>query len=200
MGKVSMKKKTEEKKADGAIISAKTERFDKETMFYFRKELDVDIIVEFEKLKDVGQLPADKLMDRIALSNAINCAASNSRQANKIYLKAKTEREFYRIEFDRELQDLHRDATTNVATWLEENDVKKKQITKDMVQQEISSDKKLRAKYEALILKQEELRSICQNCEVLAREWVERKWTLRAQAALVAAEKETKLPELEKGG
>jgi len=166
---------------------------DESTLAYFRKELDIDIVEEYRGLKRIAKLPADKLMDRMALSRALNACAYSARRANLIYLKARAEREMFRIEFDRKMRELTRRATEQVDQWMQENDVKKKQITKDMVQQEIASDKELRAEYEGLVRRQEELKAIRDDCQVLAKEWADRKWTLRAQAQLLAAEREVKL-------
>jgi len=191
MAKISAKdrrKKNEEvEKARG------TELFSDGVLKFFRKELDIDIIAEYTALKDVAKIPADKLLDRMELMRAINSCSKNARAANKVFLKARAAREFYRIDFDRSLRDLTRRATENVDRWMADNDVKKKQITKDMVQQELSSDPKLSKEYTLLIEKREEMRSIKSDCEVLATEWSNRQWTLRAQAKLVAAEREVNL-------
>ena len=167
--------------------------FDEDTLAYFRKELDIDIVEEYRELKGVARVPADKLMDRMELARAVNACGLSARRANLIYLKARAERELFRIEFDRKMRELARKATERVERWMEENEVKKKQITKDMVQQEIASDPELRREYEYLVRRQEELKAIRDDCQVLAKEWADRKWTLRAQVQLVVSEREVKM-------
>ena len=195
MGKVSIRQRRFEKVAEKKSIS--TASFSDETLAFFRKELDINIVSEYQRLKSVGQVPADKLMDRVSLTREINRAAENSRQANKIFLKAKAEREYFRIEFDRRVRSLNREAQEILEEWKKENKYSK-QITQEMVRQELASNVELEPKYRALIERQEELRSIKADCQLLAEEWAERKWTLRTQATLVAAEREVKLPTLPK--
>jgi len=197
MGKVSMKRHVKNRQIDrkAAAVSASM-TFTEATVKFFKTELDVDIVSEYKRLKSIGRLPSDQLMDRIALSREINASAENAKQANKIFLKAKAEREFFRIQFDRKMRDLNRRATEQVEVWKKRNKISK-QTTQDMVKQELASDVELAKEYRTLIEKQEQLRAIKADCQLLAEEWAERKWTLRTQANLITAEREVKLPELD---
>jgi hypothetical protein len=73
---------------------------------------------------------------------------------------------------------------------MKDREIKKKQITKEMLDQEINSDPELSKEYLIWVEKQEELRMIRDDCEVLAREWSSRKNTLQTQARLISNEKE----------
>lgn len=167
--------------------------FNEEVLTFFRKELDIDILAEYRRLKHIGKIPADKLTDRMELIRLLNTAAEEVKSVNLVYLKARSARELFRIEFDRAMRDLNRRATEKVASWVETSGAKK-QITIDMVKQEIASDPELSQEYTILVSKQEELRNIRDDCALLLKEWSDRKWTLRAQADLVKAEREVKLP------
>jgi len=101
-----------------------------EPVEFFRREFDIDIITTYKRLKEIATLPADKLRDRMELSRAINSSAQNAFDANKIFLKARVERELFKIEFARNMRVLNREAMTEIEAWLKANDIKKKQITK----------------------------------------------------------------------
>lgn len=195
MGRVKVSEEVEkiqtEKEVQTSVRKAVV-GFDEETMNYFRSEMDIDIVKTYKTLKEVGRLPADKLFDRDVLSEAINECHHNSRLANLIYLKAKAEREYFRIEFARDMRELQREATETVDAWLKANK-SRKQATKDMIEQEMASNDELKEQYKYLIQRQEELRGIRDDCKLLATEWAERKWTLRTQVSLITSEREVKL-------
>lgn len=172
------------------MVSGSERKFSEETRSFFRREQDIDIIGEFNALKNIGEMPAEQVMDRVALMHELNSAAVRARRANLIFLKARRERELFRIEFDATMKSLSNRAIQFIEIWLKENEVTKKQITKDMVEQEIASNPELVVEYRVLIEKQEELRSIQDDCQLLANEWSERKRTLQTQARLLSAEKE----------
>ena len=189
MPKISVGDKARENLQEQVSVSSGY-RFKEAELNFFRKEFEIDIVEEYKKLKHIGELPADKILDRMALTREINSAAGNVRRANLIFLKAKRERELFRIEFSRTVRKLHRQAMQNVDAWMKDREIKKKQITKEMLDQEINSDPELSKEYLIWVEKQEELRMIRDDCEVLAREWSSRKNTLQTQARLISNEKE----------
>jgi len=189
MGKISPGERKAEKEEAKEIMSGPS-RFNDDVIRFFRKEMDIDIIEEFKLLKAVGELPADQLMDRMALAKEINSAAGRSRRAHLIFLKARRERELFRISHSRKMESLTSRAIKKVEEWLKDNEVTKKQITKDMIDQKICSDDELSKEYTELIDQEEELKAIQDDCQTLAMEWSERKRTLQTQARLITAEKE----------
>lgn len=170
--------------------------FTEETVSFFRHEHQIDVVTEFNRLKHVGQIPANQITDRLTLLKELNACHQNSRRANLIFLVARREREVFRIEYSRIMRDLNRKAMSLLGEWMAQNDITKKQITKDMVEQEIASDPELQKTYRALVNKEQDLISIKEDCELLAHEWSQRQWTLRAQAQILSSEKEVSL----KGG
>jgi len=161
-----------------------------EVLEFFRKELDIDVVMVYNRLKAIAKLPSDKLMDRLALSREINAAGQNAQAAHRIWLKAKKERELFRIEFNRRKRELTREATKAIGNWMELEEISRKQITIAMVEEEMASNPDLRLKYETLMREQEELREIRDNCKSLADRWSKREGTLQTQARLLGQERE----------
>jgi len=157
---------------------------------FFRREFDIDIISTYKRLRGIATLSVDKLRDRMELSRMINSSAQNAHDANKIFLKARAEREMFRIEFSKEMRTLNRESVTEIEAWMKANGVKNKKITKDMVEQELASNQSLRERYKDLLLKQEDLREIRDNCKSLAEQWSDRKGLLQTQAGLLKQERE----------
>jgi len=168
-------------------------RMSDEQYHFFRVEQDIDIVAEFRSLKSIGEIPADKIMDRMELTREINASAGRARRANLIYLKARRERELFRIDYARTMKSLTSRAIQGIEKWLKDNEVTKKQITKDMIEQEIASDPELSSEYTKLIEREEEIKSIQDDCKLMADEWSERKRTLQTQARLITAEREVVL-------
>lgn len=189
MGKLNRKNQLSETKS----VMSSSSRMGEEQFRFFRKEQDIDIIEEFRALKSIGEIPADKILDRMELAREINASASRARRANLIYLKARRERELFRIDHASTMKDLTSKAIQNIERWLKDNEVTKKQITKDMIEQEIASDSVLSEAYRNLIEMEEEIKSIQDDCKLLADEWAERKRTLQTQARLITAEREVVL-------
>ena len=136
-------------------------------------------------------MPANDYRDRMRLSAAINGAALNAYRANMIFLKAKRERELFKIPFAKRMRELKREATKNCDAWLKANKLaSKKQITVDMVNEELASNEALAPRYKALLEEQEDLREIRDNCKSLAEQWADRKSLLQTQARLLSEEKE----------
>jgi len=161
-----------------------------EPVEFFCREFDIDIISTYKRLRGIATLPVDKLRDRMELSRMINSSAQNAHDANKIFLKARTEREMFKIEFAKEMRTLNRESVTEIEAWLKANGIKNKAITKDMVEQELASNQSLRERYKGLLMKQEELREIRDNCKSLAEQWSDRKGLLQTQAGLLKQERE----------
>lgn len=170
---------------------ALTTKGESEPVKFFRREFDIDVVAEFEKLKRIAELPANEYRDRMALSREINSAALHAYRANMIYLKAKREREMFKIDFAREMRELHRKATKNCAAWIKKEKLaSKKQVTKDMIEQELATDPELRRPYVRLLAHLEDLREIRDNCKSLAEQWSDRKGLLQTQAKLLTQELE----------
>ena len=161
-------------------------------MEFFREELDVDIMVVYRRLKSVAKLTEEQLKDRNALSAAINEAADNALLAKKIYFIARKERELFKIDYARSMRRLNREAIKRVEAWMKDNKIpsSRKQITKDMVLEEISASEDLREEYLALLRRDQELKAIRDLLLALADEWKDRKGTLQSQAKLLTSQRE----------
>lgn len=161
-----------------------------EALVFFRREFDIDIRAAYDRLKSVGKLSKQDLRDRFRLSEAINESAENSLLATRIYMKAKKERELFRIEFHRAKRNLTKVATERIERWLKDMGSRKKQITTAMLDEEICANDDTRQEYDLLVQKQEELREMVANLKTLADEWGSRKSTLQTQAGLLKMQKE----------
>mgnify|MGYP001188961661 CR=1 FL=1 len=157
----------------------------KETRKFFRTEFDIDVIKQYTRLKEFATIPIDKLTDRYELAKEINRSARNAYLANVIFLKARKQRELFRIEYDRKLRELTRIALARIESWMDDTGSKKKQITKEMISQEIAAKEDTREKYQALIKEQEELREIRDALQKFSLLWYERKGSLQTQASLL---------------
>lgn len=163
------------------------------TLNYFRKTFDIDVVVEFERLKDVAAVPANQLRNKGALVEAINFAAKNAIAANMIWQKAKKLREAFRVEYNQGMRSISRLALVRVENFLNEIGSKRKQITKEMISEEICAMADTREPYEELHVRQQELREIVSNTEALAKRWAERESTLQTQARLLTSQRDVKL-------
>ena len=105
---------------------------------------------------------------------------------------AKSLRELHRIKWYKEMRRLTRLATRQVDDWLKVKDVKKKQITKDMIMEEIASDDNMCGEYEALVREREELRRMRDVLDEFAKQWSKRFETLRSQLSALKAQREVK--------
>jgi len=161
---------------------------------YFKKEMSVDVVEVYEKLKEISTIPTNKLRDRDVLMKHINEASLNSHRANMIYLRARALRELHKATYAKEMRELNRQATIQIQEWMELEDVKKKQITVNMVFEEICSNPGLRKKYDKIQNDQEELRAIRDVCKSLSMEWGSRKGLLQTQARLVTEQREIVMP------
>lgn len=157
---------------------------------YFRAEFDIDIVRTYERLKSIGKISADKINDRVELMRAINTAGKSAFAANILFLKARREKEMFQIEYNSKLRELTRLAIARISAWLESSTNVRKQITNDMVEQEICSAPSTKKEYRQLLAKREELREICDAMESLAKQWSDRKSALQSQARLLESKKE----------
>lgn len=160
---------------------------------FFRKQLDVDIEKEFDRLKSVGRIPADQLKDRNRLAKEINRASYLAFRANLIYLKARKERELFRIEFNKEMRELQRLAIARINTWFDKTATVRKQITKDMIDQEICAGEDTGERLRIIKEREEEIREIRDALDNLAKQWSTRVSSLQTQARLASAQKEVVL-------
>lgn len=188
MGKVAGREiSDEEPKGD-----SKSSR--KDVRAYFRKVLDIDVIKVFEMVKGFAEVPADKIRDRMTLNQMINEATKNAWRANLVALKARTERELFRMEKDAAMIKLNMEASEILTKEQEERGIKKKQITVDMVKQQMSGMED----YRDLIRREQDVREMKDACQSLATQWSERKGLLQTQARLVTSELELKMPGMDR--
>ena len=157
---------------------------------FFRSELDIDVEATYRRLKSVATLSQEEAKDRHAVSMAINSAARNAIDARKLYLVARREREIFKIEMRRSMRRISREATERINRWMKLHDIRKKQITNAMVEEEIAANDDLREEYKILVQREQDLRNIRDIMQMLADEWSARKSTLQTQARLLAAQKE----------
>jgi hypothetical protein len=157
---------------------------------FFRREFDVDVVAEYERLKDIARLDEKDLTDRHKLGRAINEAARNAHRANVVYQKARRERELFRVEWHRRKRELTRTAMARIEAWMDATGSKRKQITVAMVEEEICAAGDTRKEYESLLREQEELREIRNNLESLRDRWRDRQSALQSQARLLTSERE----------
>ena len=170
----------------------KEESKEKSNRAFFRKEFAIDIQKEYKLLKEVGRVPANKLTDRVALLEAINASGENATKAQMIFGKARKERELFRITKDAKMRHLKMLATARVKSWLESSGIKK-QITIDMVIEEICSHGDTRKDYEEIITEELELKEIKDNCEALQKAWFSRMIQLTSQGKMQSAKREVNL-------
>lgn len=187
MAKVKGRKVTEENQEQKKLGDPESTR--RSVRAYFRKELDVDVIKVFEKLKNIAEVPADEINDRMTLARHINSASKNAWRANLLALKATTERELFRLEMDAALRKLTIEATEVLKKEMERKEITKKQITVAMVDQELAT----REDYQVLKKKEQEIREMRDACQSLAQQWSDRKGLLQTQARLITNEREVRL-------
>jgi hypothetical protein len=163
---------------------------DKAVRNYFRREFDIDIKLEYERLKDVGRIPTDKLKDRHALVIALNECGRNAVRARIIASQARRMRELFNIRYHREMREINRAATRQIQEWMDDKGIKKKQITNGMILEEIASTPMYAKRYAALLAEREELKSIREVLKEFAQQWSERKGTIQSQLGALRMEKE----------
>jgi len=163
---------------------------DKAVRNYFRREFDIDIKKEYERLKSVGRIPTDKLKDRHEFVKALNDCGRNAVHARIIASQARRMRELFMIRWHREMREINRAATRQIQEWMDEKGIKKKQITKDMISEEIASTPIYAKQYAALLAEKEELSSIREVLKEFANQWSERKGTIQSQLSALKLEKE----------
>ena len=162
-------------------------------LHFFRKEFEIDIRVEYDRLKDIARVPVKSLRDKDALIAHLNSVAKNAVTARIIASHAKSLRELHRIKWHKEMRRLTRLATRQVNDWLKVNGVAKKQITVAMVTEEIASDEHMSKEYEELVREREELRRMRDVLDVFAVQWSKRFETLRSQLSALKVQKEVVL-------
>ena len=159
---------------------------DNESRNFFRKEFDIDIVKEFNDLKDFGTISADKLKSKNTLIKMINKAADCEFRAKRIFFKAKKEYNLFMVEYNSDMRALERKAVVRLKAWLDNTGTgSRKQITKEDVIKMICSKEDSKEIYKKVLLEHEEMKEILDNCESLANRWKTRSITLQAQAKLV---------------
>ena len=167
---------------------------DNETRAFFRQEFDIDIVKEFNDLKDFAQISSDKLKSKNTLIKMLNKAADCEYRAKRIFIKARKEFNLFMINYNKELRPLERKATVRLKAWMDKTGIgNRKQITKEDVVKMICSKEDSREVYERIILGLEEMKEIRDNCESLANRWKSRSILLQGQSKLVQATINVKL-------
>lgn len=160
---------------------------------YFRRQLNVDVAGEYERLKEVSRVPADKLTDPHIISSHINVAAKNAHSAFLMYLKARREAELYEIEYKREMRELTRLAMARITAWMKHAELVRKQITESMIVEEIAAGADTRERYEFLVQKRQELLDVKDALKNFSELWTGRISSLQSQSSLARTKREVVL-------
>lgn len=159
-----------------------------QTVQYFRRQLNVDVAGEYERLKEVSRVPVEKITSAYFLSTHINSVSKNAHSAFLMYLKARRESELYEIEYKREMRELTRLAMARITAWMKHAELVRKQITESMIVEEIAAGADTRERYEELITKRIELRDIADAMKSFSQLWADRRSSLQTQATLARKE------------
>lgn len=152
---------------------------------YFRRFYDVNITEIHQELKDFSTININDIKNRDVLIDKINQVAINTYKAGIICSKIRKERELFRIKFNIKMNELTKAAISRIQNWFESTENMRKQITKDMVMNEICSHKIDGDEYKKLIIEQEELKEIRDNLELMRDIWKNRQSALQTQAGLI---------------
>jgi hypothetical protein len=159
----------------------------------FRRELNVDVAGEYERLKEMAKIPAEKLTDSYFISVQINNASKNAHIAFLMFLKARREAELFEIEYMREMRELTRLSMARITSWMEGAKLARKQITQAMIQEEIAAGMDTRERYSVLSERRQELHDIRDAMQNFSQMWADRRSSLQTQAQLAKSKKEVLL-------
>jgi hypothetical protein len=151
---------------------------------FFRRELDVDVVKEYERLKEIGRVPLNQLRDRERLLRELNDAQDNARKADTLRLKARRAYERHMVEHNREMAVLKRKAVVRINAWKKKFGISK-QITEGMVVEKICEKEDTRKPYEELVERELEMRDMHDACKRLSELWDGRRFALNSQANLL---------------
>lgn len=160
---------------------------------FFRRELNVDVAGEYERLKDVARIPVEKLTDPYFISSHINNASKNAHVAFLMFLKARREADMFELEYLREMREFTRLAMARITTWMEGAKLVRKQITSSMIQEEIVAAPDTGVRYRELMEKRQELHDIRDAMQQFANLWGDRRSSLQTQAQLARTKREVVL-------
>lgn len=163
------------------------------TVEYFQRELDIDVATEYEKLKDLSKIPVEKLTDPYYISVHINNASKNALTAFLMYMKAKRRFEMFEIDFLKGMRDLTRIAISRLAIWIETAEIGRKQITQEMIKEEIAAGRDTGETYRLLVEKRQDLISIRDAMQQFSKLWNDRISALQTQASLAKTKREVVL-------
>ena len=157
---------------------------------YFRRELNVDVVGEYERLKEMSKIPVDKITDPYYISTHINGASNKAHKAFLIYHKARRQKELFEIDFNKKMRELSRLAMARIANWMEKTSLPRKQITQSMILEEIAAGSDTSEEYRDLVEKMEELKDIKDAMQNFAQMWSDRRSSLQTQASLAKTKRE----------
>jgi len=166
---------------------------------YFRRELNVDVAYEYERLKEVARIPVEKITDPYVINTVINNASKNAHLAFLMYLKAQREAELFEIDYNRRMRELTRLAMARITDWMEGAKLVRKQITQSMITEEIAAGADTRGQYEALVRERQEMRDISDALKNFSQLWSDRRSSLQTQSQLAKQKREVVL-DSRKGG
>lgn len=152
---------------------------------FFRKVFDIDMMKAYSDLKDVGRVPVDRLRDKQSLAECINSAPVQAMNAIILYLKAKKMREQYEVECLKTMRHLKRVAMMKLELHMKEFGYSRKQITKDMIEEEIAACPETSSEFLDMKERLFDLRGVEGLLEALARRWAGREISLQTQAKLI---------------
>lgn len=160
---------------------------------YFRRELNVDVAHEYERLKEVARIPVEKITDPYIISTMINNASKNAHLAFLMYLKAQREAEIFEIDYHRRMRELTRLAMARITDWMEGAKLMRKQITQSMITEEIAAGTDTRGQYETLVRERQEMNDIKEAMKNFAQLWSDRRSSLQTQSQLAKQKREVVL-------
>lgn len=164
-----------------------------QVVLHFQKELHVDVAAEYERLKEISRIPADKLTDPHVISSHLNSASKNAHVAFLMYLRARREASLFEIEYKREMRELTRLAMARITAWMKNAELVRKQITESMIQEEIAAALDTRERFEALSKRKQDLQDLQDAMKNFAELWSDRRSSLQSQSALAKQKREVVL-------
>lgn len=159
----------------------KTRKVEDSFVSFFVNEFDFDVMETYERLKNIARVPVDKMRDKHVLSRYINTAARDAVDANVIARHAAEQRNLQKIDEMVLMKRLKNIAMKRIRDQLEADGITKKQITKDMIEEEIASGSDTGKLYRNMVEKREELRKIRDILNEFAKQWNQRVSSLQSQ-------------------
>lgn len=155
------------------------------TRAFFSQELEErDLVLEYKELKELGKLPANCLFDQTALSDAMNEAASNVHRARMLHIKARRLADVALRDVKKTVAEVRKKAIKRASDWVHEYGARK-QLSDQMVEDEIFRDETLVKTYNEALDRQHEVESLVDASKSLADAWKLRAELLQTQAYMI---------------